>query len=307
MGAGWTTGGVRARALLRRRLGVSGARRLAGCASLADAVIALRQGPYRHDVQPGQELEEAEHAVTATLLWNLRVLAGWQPRAGAEVVRLLAGWFEIANTVDHARALVGHQAPRFYRLGTLASAWPRLSVTSSPNELRAALTASVWGDPGGSTAAAIAVAMPVAWADRICAAVPDAALWAAGRAAQLVARQRFLLGQELTAAVARRVARVLGARALEAGSWVVFGRALQARARWALAEVAEPAQLWRAETRWWVQVEREGFALLRQPRFGVGSLVGCVAVLAADAWRVRAALQIAARGGRELESFDALG
>jgi hypothetical protein len=149
--------------------------------------------------------------------------------------------------------------------------------------------------------------MQAAWAERIAAALPEAACWAAGGAALLVARERFLIRRELAAPVARRVSFVLGVGAITPGSWAMFVRGLRTNARWVLAGLEEPAELWRAETRWWTRAEHEGFALLRQPRFGVGSLVGGAAVLAADAWRVRAALQVAARGGRELEAFDALG
>ncbi len=35
-------------------------------------------------------------------------------------------------------------------------------------------------------------------------------------------------------------------------------------------------------------------------------LVGVAALMAADAWRVRAALELAARGGSPLEVFDAV-
>lgn len=306
MGAGWTTGGVRARALLQRRLGVSGARQLAAGSSLADAVTVLRQGPYRRGVPADHQLEQVEHGVAATLLWHLRVLAGWQPRAGAEAVRLLAGWFEIANTVEHARALAGQPAGQPYRLGTLATAWPQLSAATSLVGLRAALAASPWNDPGEPTPAAIAIGMQAAWAQRVDTALPVAASWAAGGAALLAARERFLAGRDLTAPVARRLSSVLGTQAVRTGSWAAFVPASRAAARWALTGLTGPAELWRAETRWWTRVQQDGFRLLRRPRFGMDSLIGCVALLAVDAWRVRAALQIAARGGRELEAFDAL-
>jgi hypothetical protein len=57
-------------------------------------------------------------------------------------------------------------------------------------------------------------------------------------------------------------------------------------------------------------VERDGFTLLRQPLTTSAPVVGAAAVLGADAWRVRAALEVAARGGsqdpRALEAFDAV-
>ena len=64
--------------------------------------------------------------------------------------------------------------------------------------------------------------------------------------------------------------------------------------------------LWRAETRWWARFERDGHALLSGARFGLGPALGAVAVLTGDARRVRAAIELASRGGRPLEDFDAL-
>ena len=48
------------------------------------------------------------------------------------------------------------------------------------------------------------------------------------------------------------------------------------------------------------------FELLRRPRFGPGPTIGAAAVLAADAWRCRAALEIAAGGGGSMEVYDAV-
>lgn len=135
----------RVRAWLRRRLGAAGARRLAASRSLADAQHVLVAGPYRHDVRVGMTLEETEHAVGATLLWHLRVLAGWQPRTGAERLRLLARAFEVANIAEHVRSLTGATAERRYQLGTLGTAWNRLSEATSPAEVRSVLATSPLG------------------------------------------------------------------------------------------------------------------------------------------------------------------
>jgi hypothetical protein len=70
--------------------------------------------------------------------------------------------------------------------------------------------------------------------------------------------------------------------------------------------VGEPQDLWRAEAGWWTRVERDGFDLMHRARFDSRAVVGAIAVLAADAWRVRAALQVAARSGNPLEAFDAI-
>lgn len=99
--------------------------------------------------------------VAAMTLWNLRVLAGWLPAEGAELIHVLAAWFEIVNIDEHLRSFTADPAdtgaPPF-RLGSLATAWPRLSRTTSPAELRTVLAASAWSDPGRQLARGIGVA-----------------------------------------------------------------------------------------------------------------------------------------------------
>ena len=68
------------------------------------------RGSFRfdgRDVRVDQTLAEAEDAVGRTLLWHLRVLAGWLPRTGVDQLRLLAGWFELANVDDQVHRLAG--------------------------------------------------------------------------------------------------------------------------------------------------------------------------------------------------------
>ena len=194
MGAGWVAGTVRAHALLSRRVGVPEARRLAGLGSTDAVVRDLVPGPYGRELPGCRTAAEVESAVGAAVLWHLRVLAGWLPGAGARTIRLLAGWFEIVNTVDHARGLAGatDDPPPPYRLGALATAWPRLAATTSPAGLRAELARSAWGDPGAEDPAAIAIAMAVAGASRVADLVPEVADLAAGAAALQVAREVFL-------------------------------------------------------------------------------------------------------------------
>src|SRR5215207_8585508 len=126
MTAGWVAVSVRARAMTSRRLGRDGARRLAAGGSIEDAVAALARSTYGHDVRGGQTLTEAQRAVVDTTAWNLRVLAGWSPREGVGILRVLVAGLEVFNTLDHLRRLSGEQAPPPYRLGGLATAWPRL-------------------------------------------------------------------------------------------------------------------------------------------------------------------------------------
>lgn len=310
MSAGWVAGSVRARALAQRRLGAGAARTLAASSSLEVALAALAGTPYRQKVRPGQRLAAAQRAVAATLLWHLRVLAGWLPREGADMLRLLAGWFEIANVDELLHRLAGGEAEEPFRLGALATAWPRLAPARSTAELRQTLVASPWGDPGAATPRAVQVGMRLSWLARVGDDVERSAPWAAGKAALLVARERFAAGRDLPAATPARARALLGPGALAAASLAELARRLPARARWALEGVTDPDELWRAEARWWSRVERDGFALLGEGSgagLGPAPVLGAVAVLAADAWRVRAALELAARGGQPLEVFDALG
>ncbi|MFC4463622.1 V-type ATPase subunit [Streptomyces xiangluensis] len=313
MGAGWVAGVTRARALRTRCLGADGVRNVAGSPTLDDALRYLAATAYRHDVTPGAAPAEAQRAVSATLLWHLRVLAGWQPATGTDAIRALAAGFEISNTEHQLRSLSAetpspapveprhagterlHPSP--YRLGALAIAWPRLARTRTPSELRSALAASVWGDPGGDSPAAVATGMRVSAALRLATAVPDAARWAAARLALLFGREVFVVGRRMPDVSARRAARLLGPRAVRAGSYADFRQALPATAQWLLKDIDEAADLWRAEGRWWEGVERDGRELLRRSHFGPQPVVGAVALLSADAWRTRGALELAARGG----------
>jgi len=306
MTAAWIAGNVRARALLNRRLGAAKARELAASPSVAAAVRLLAESPYQHDVRSGDTLAEAQRGLRACLLWHLRVLAGWQPRAGIQALRLLAGWFEAGNIGEHARALAGYPAAPPYRLGALATAWPRLVTTTSLPQLRDALADSPWGDPGGETPAVIAIGTQLAWAHRVSTDLAVAETAAVSGAAVVVARHRFLDDGSLTHAMAERAEFLLGAAAVAAPELSGFATALAPRARWVLADIDTPAELWRAEARWWARIEHDGFALLRPAAFGLPRVVGTAAVLAADARRCEAALETAARGGDRLEAFDAV-
>ncbi|MGW2747400.1 hypothetical protein [Streptomyces sp. NPDC001450] len=308
MSAGWVAGAVRAKALVNRYPGSDGAREIAACASLDDALRRLAGTPYSRYVRTAVGLPEAQRAVTATLLWHLRVLAGWLPRGGARLLVPLAAGFEIANVASRLLAQDGRptEAPQPYRLGALETAWRNLEHAGTPAELRAVLTASPWGDPGGDTPWALITGMRMAAARRTAVAVPPARRWAEGRAVLLIAREQFVYHRSLPKPVRRDAARLLGARASSAASYQEFREGLPSTARWVVADAADPGGLWRAEAGWWRKVQYDGAMMLRDRRYGPRVVVGAVAVLSVDAWRVRAALESAARGGRPGEVFDAL-
>jgi hypothetical protein len=287
MTAGWVAGSVRARAMARRGLGAGEARRLAVCASLAEAQQMLAATSFRDAAQPGLTLAAAQHAVAETMLWNLRVLAGWLPRDGVSLLRLLAGWFEIANVDELLLAMAGRPAGPEFRLGALATAWPRLSEAASPAELRRALAASAWGDPGGDDSRAIRLGLRTRWAARGAAYGGRAGTWATEASVLLRSGEPEAPADPPSPGGPRR-----GMRGLPLAPPPVAAR-----------PAADP---WQAEADWWRRAEDEGRTLLRGSGLDSDPVLGAVAVMAADARRVRAALGVAARGGLGLEAYDAL-
>ncbi len=307
MSAGWVAASVRARAMSRRRLGRMAVRDLAGAPDLETALARLARSPYGRELRGGLTLAQAERAVVAATLWNVRVLSGWLPRQGVVTMRVLVGPVEAANIVDHLDYLgrVGEgPAPAAYRLGGLATTWARLAGTTTPEEVRAALAASPWGDPGGTSPRDVALATRLTACDRIVSATPLAEAWACGAAALLVARETAAGRAPLPPRPRAVAALVLGRSAADATTLSELLSALPRAAAWALVDVTGPEDLWRAEARWWARVERDGFRLLRSPTPGPEAPIGTVALLAVDTWRVRAALESAARHGRARKDLD---
>jgi hypothetical protein len=288
--AGWVAASVRARAMAQRRLGAAGTRSLAGQPSLEAALEVLAESSYGRDVRAGSTLPEAQRAVAATLLWHLRVLAGWVD--------------------ERLREVTGGSHEQPFRLGGLATAWTTLATATSPADLREQLGRSAWGDPGSEDPDGIRLGMRLSWASRVAANVPEARPWAAGAAALLVARTLLPDGARIPATTVLAVTPLLGARWPEATTLATLRAGLPPEARWALSHADDPTDLWQAEAAWWLRVGRDGFALLRRPVTTAEPVLGAVAVLATDAWRVRAALEVAARGGASvpaaMEAFDAV-
>ena len=215
MSAGWVAGSVRARALARRRLGAEQTRRLASCGSLSDALRMLAATAYGVNLRPEQPLAVAQHEIAGSVLWDLRVLAGWLPSEGVQVLRVLGAWFEVAG-------------------------------------------------------------------------------------------ERFAAGRAVDPAIMGSALSLLGPAALRVATLEEMAGGLPPRAGWVLTGVTGPADLWRAEQAWLARVERDGLRLLRTSSLDSGVFLGAVAAMACDAWRVRAALEIAARGGESLEAYDEL-
>lgn len=309
MSAGWVAGGVRAQAMSRRRLGEQGARDLAATADLAAAVDRLAGSPYGHDVRRGMDLPAAQHAVTSTYLWNLRVLAGWLPRPGVELVRLLAGWAELANLEQLAWRLRAGDAVSAgpssrgtwlqpYALGALSTVWPRAAGVTDRAALRAVLATSPWGDPGVDDDRSLVQVLRLTWAARVATGVAAARSWARSAAALLVAHDLAAggtpAGGRAPRAVQRATARVLGAAAARATSLDALRAALDRRTAASLADADDLTGLWRCEVAWWGGVRRDALTLTTS-RLGPEPVVGQIASLAADAWLTRAALAATAR------------
>jgi hypothetical protein len=303
MSAGWVAGGVRARALARRRLGRAGARRLAASGSLDLALRELAGTGYDRAARPGLNVAGAQHEIAATVLWNFRVLAGWLPRDGVAMLRTLAAWFELAN-VDEM--LAAQDGPSF-ELGALETAWSRLR-TGGPPGLRAALAASAWQDPGGGSARAVRLGMRVRYAAWLAGLGDPALSWASGAAALLLAGEQVTVGRGADPGTFEAVRGLLGTVAARAGSLAELRTGLPSQAGWVLAGVRGPDDLWRAEAAWRARVEQDGLRLLRTSGLERDTVLGAVAVMACDALRVRAALEVATRGSAagQLEAYDEL-
>ena len=295
----WVAATTRGRGLVRRRLGADGVGRLAASTSLSDALDQLSGSAYGPDVGGASDAGEARRSVTATAIWHLRVLAGWLPPGGAGKLRALAGWYEAINIERRLAALAGVAAePRPYGLGALSTSWGRLAGATSTAELRRGLAASPWGDPGSDEPEEAGIALRMSWADRLAIEVPQAAGWAAARAA-ILAAVSVCSGQQPVGAVAADAERLVGRRWQEARSVPDLAAAMPRSAAWPLAGISGSEDLWRAEPLWWRRVGDEGLALAKASRPGPAPVVGVAAALMADAWQVGTALELAARGGRE--------
>jgi len=324
--AGWVAGSVRARAIARRRVGAAEARRIAACGSL-DEALAMLAAVYRTtgglarglpaggaDPGPGpvaDRLAAAQHAVAASVLWDLRVLAGWLPQGGVALIRTLAGWFEIANVTEHLAELAGSAPGEAFALGALGTAWDRLRRSATVAEVRATLAASAWKDPGADTPRALAVGLRARWAQRVADLGDLPRSWAASALALLMAGEQSGAGRlgALPAdlpVLGSAAAALLGPAAARASTLDELAGRLPRRLAWVLDGVHAPAGLWRAEAGWWRRTEADGHRMLAGPGFDQRPVIGAAVVLAADARRVCAALEVAARGGGLLEAFDAV-
>ena len=305
MPASWVGASVRARLLGNRRLGTAGATSVARARGLDAALEHLARSPYATNLQPGMSLEAAQRQVAATALWHVRLMAGWLPPGGSSVLQPLAAWFEIANIDERLAYLSGGGHPPPYQLGRMGTAWRAVSAVTTPEAIRDALASSRWGDPGTSDPQGMVLALRFRWAAWVGGAVPGAAVWAESAAALLAARLCFTLPRGSLPPLVESV-RGLPAGWGRAGSVPELSTMLPHRLAWVLDGVHEPSELWTAEARWWARVRRDAIDMVLRSRFDSSVVVGVAALLAHDAWLVRAALTAAARGGAAQGVFDAV-
>ncbi len=323
MTADWVAASVRARAMARRRAGAGACRRAAAAPDLAAAISVFAQTPAGERLAGCTTVAEADRAGMADLVWSMRVLAGWIPARGTAVVRALAAGVERADVVALAAALASAPAPGDgggssgvdppdagvlgprepeIELGALATAWPRLRTATSTAQLHAELRRSPWGDPGEP--ADLPDVLGAVWLRRVAGEVSATRPWAR-TAAGLIAARRVLLGSGPAPRLVRVLRPLVGEAWQRARTLEALRDALPRAVVPALADVTGPADLWRAEAGLRARIQADAFTMLRRAAPGPDVVVGAIAVLAVDAWRVRAALAAAAVGGTS-EVLDAV-
>jgi hypothetical protein len=285
MSAGWIAGDVRARGLAAAEA-IDVASSVAETPGLETAVAVLGQTRWIRDTDSATSVEAAQRAVFETLIWQLRVLAGWFPSEGVEVVRSCVAWFEIRNIEDRLAYFAGASAATAYELGRLGLITKSLGGTSNAEDIRRLMGASAWGNPGGDDAYAIRMWLRHRWHRRARDASPELRIWADAAAWLFGLRERS----------AGRTSAALMASTPPSLPWAW---------RWVTATTWSAGDLWRAEERWWEQVRQEGLQLLHEPVGGRGPALGAVTTLAASARRIATALQVAAGiDGGELDATD---
>lgn len=280
MTAGWVAASVRAKTLCMRRLGAEPVAAIARSPTLSVALQELSGGPYGRDLAPDLDLAGAKRSVDATLVWHLRILAGWCPPLGAQRVRVLAAGFEIRNVVEHLLRLQGVELLPPLQLGSLALAWPSVARSRSADAVRRALASSFWGDPGSVDPAEVGMALSLRWASEVRDSMPEAADWATS-GAELLLDRIVSAGGEPRAALLSRWHRRGGRRQTE--------------------PKASGQDGWQREVAWWQGIEQDSARMVAGRVGGPTTVTGAVGSLAADRWRLRAALAVAAGGGGNLE------
>ena len=306
MRADWVAASARARSMALRRIGAGASREVAAQQTLAAALTGLEGSSYAQRLGSVAGLGAAERAVKETVLWQLRVLAGWLPASGTGLARAAAGIFEIENIVALARELSGGaKAPAPYQLGTLATAWPRLRTARASDELSSILAATAWGDVGAGGPGLLRDALNISWLRRLADLAPAARAWCGAASVLTAARILLLDGDAPSPRMLHLLRPVLGSAWESTTTLDAFTAAIPSSLREVLEGIASTKDLWRAEARAYASAEKDGFRLLGSAMPGPDVVLGAIAVLSLDAWRLRAALTAAAAGTGPSEVLDA--
>jgi hypothetical protein len=286
MSGDWIAGSVRAHGL------AGGADRdvvpqLAASRDLDSAITVLSATRWVRGVDTLTPLVMVERRVFESLLWQLRILAGWLPSEGVEMIRSCVAWFEIRNVEDRIAYLAGAPAQTPFELGRLGIVSRTLQTTGSGADIRRLLAASSWGDPGAEDAYSVRTWMRHRWHRRVRDAAAELRVWADAAAWLLAVRERLAHrpGAELLASDRPRLP----------SNW-----------EWVSSTPWTGADLWRAEERWWAQLREEGARLLHSPVASAKPVLGALATLAVSAHEIASALEIVA-AGRGVEAVDATG
>lgn len=306
MTAGWVAASTRGQAMMRRLVGVDRARTLARV-DWPDARQALTSTIYGKHLATEAGRDDARQAAMEATSWQLRVLSGWLPPGRSGLARVFAAPIEIANVERHLASLWGiHNQRAPISLGSLATAWPRVARATSPEMLRAALAASVWGDPGGVDRATISLGLRLGWARRLAVQSPTFEPWVKGAAAVLIARERFAFDRTLNEPTGRVADSLIGTRWRSAGSVPELAGCLPADASWSLVDLDEPAALWQAECAVARRVALEAKRLADKANPCRDALIGIMALLLIDLRHVLVVIELAGRHAGGDEVFDAV-
>jgi hypothetical protein len=177
---------------------------------------------------------------------------------------------------------------------------------TSAEELAEALRRSPWGDSGSGGTTALRDVLTLVWLRRLADVAPAARPWAEAACALTAARILLVDGAVPSPRILQLVRPILGRTWETAEDLTELHAALPPSAQPVLRGVEAPEDLWRADAGLRATVEADGFRLLRSSLPGPDVVLGVAAVLAIDAWRVRAALAAAASGAGSSEVLDAV-
>jgi hypothetical protein len=305
MTVGWVASVTRGRSLARRLVGHDTALSLA-TGSWLDARDALSETFYGAHCPPNPDRATLARCAVEATAWQMRVLAGWMPAGQGVLARLFAAPLEIANIEGRLARIGGLESLPPLHLGSLGVAWPQVADARTSSQVRDALARSVWGDPGGIDPGTIGLSLRIVWSRRLASRVPEAAAWAKGAAAVLVAREQFCFERSVSESATRIVDELLGRHWHGATTLPAFVQSLPKPAVWPLVAVQSTADLWMSEVAVARRVDADARRYVDSSRYSQASITGVMALLLVDLWRVRSAIDLAGRGPAVQDVLDAV-